>query len=76
MTILNRETMELMEEVAISRSEAEEKARNEITDKDESEEIRSPCRAKKDSILPEAFAMVKETCRRMCSSAWNVVGRK
>ena len=41
---LRQRTMELMEEVAISRSEAEEKARNEITDKDE---------AKKSVLLAE-----------------------
>ncbi|MFQ6604643.1 MAG: preprotein translocase subunit SecA [Fidelibacterota bacterium] len=26
-------------------------------------------------ILPEAFAMVKETCRRMCGSSWMAVGQ-
>ena len=41
---LRQRTMELMEEVAKSRSEAEEKARNEITDKDE---------AKKSVLLAE-----------------------
>ena len=74
---LRQRTMELMEEVAISRSEAEEKARNEITDKDEAKKSVLLAEQKKlDSILPEAFAMVKETCRRMCGSAWNVVGRE
>lgn len=27
-----------------------------------------------DSILPEAFALVKETCRRLCGKKWNVRG--
>jgi preprotein translocase subunit SecA len=27
-----------------------------------------------DDLLPEAFAVVKETCRRLCGTAWDVVG--
>jgi preprotein translocase subunit SecA len=27
-----------------------------------------------DAILPEAFAVVKEACRRLCGQTWNVVG--
>jgi preprotein translocase subunit SecA len=27
-----------------------------------------------DDILPEAFAVVKETCRRLCGQSWDVVG--
>jgi preprotein translocase subunit SecA len=27
-----------------------------------------------DAILPEAYAVVKETCRRLCGQTWNVVG--
>ena len=27
-----------------------------------------------DDILPEAFAVVKETCRRLCGKSWEVVG--
>ncbi|UCD95069.1 MAG: preprotein translocase subunit SecA [Candidatus Zixiibacteriota bacterium] len=27
-----------------------------------------------DDILPEAFAVVKETCRRLCGTSWDVVG--
>ena len=27
-----------------------------------------------DDLLPEAFAVVKETCRRLCGQAWHVVG--
>lgn len=29
-----------------------------------------------DEILPEAFAMVKETCRRLCGQSWRVVGQE
>ncbi len=28
-----------------------------------------------DAILPEAYAVVKETCRRLCGQTWNVVGQ-
>ncbi|MGH7450591.1 MAG: preprotein translocase subunit SecA, partial [bacterium] len=28
-----------------------------------------------DVILPEAYAVVKETCRRLCGQTWNVVGQ-
>ncbi|MCH8012100.1 MAG: preprotein translocase subunit SecA [Candidatus Marinimicrobia bacterium] len=28
-----------------------------------------------DEILPEAFAMVKDTCRRLCGETWKVVGQ-
>ncbi len=27
-----------------------------------------------DAILPDAYAVVKETCRRLCGQTWNVVG--
>ena len=27
-----------------------------------------------DDLLPEAFAAVKETCRRLCGRSWKVVG--
>jgi len=27
-----------------------------------------------DDLLPEAFAVVKETCRRLCGTSWDVVG--
>jgi preprotein translocase subunit SecA len=29
-----------------------------------------------DDLLPEAFAVVKETCRRLCGRSWDVVGIK
>lgn len=29
-----------------------------------------------DDILPEAFAVVKETCQRLCGTSWDVVGIK
>ncbi|MEW5924313.1 MAG: preprotein translocase subunit SecA [Candidatus Zixiibacteriota bacterium] len=29
-----------------------------------------------DDLLPEAFAVVKDTCRRLCNTSWDVVGLK
>ena len=74
---LRQRTIELMDDIQSSREEAESKARDEISDKDEAKNFILRSEQKKlDSILPEAFSMVKETCRRMCGSSWNVVGRE
>ena len=74
---LKQRTIELMDDIQSSREEAESKARDEISDKDEAKNFILRSEQKKlDSILPEAFSMVKETCRRMCGSSWNVVGRE
>ena len=74
---LKQRTLQLMEEVSQSRISSEEIAKKNITDKDEAKKSVLLAEQKKlDSILPEAFAMVKETCRRMCGSSWNVVGRE
>ena len=74
---LKLRTVELKNEIAISRKEAEEKAKEQISDKDEAKKFVLVAEHQKlDSILPEAFAMVKEICRRMCGSSWKVVGRE
>ena len=74
---LRQRTIELMDDIQSSRAEAESKAKDEISDKDEAKNFILRSEQKKlDSILPEAFSMVKETCRRMCGSSWNVVGRE
>ncbi|MEC7901906.1 MAG: preprotein translocase subunit SecA [Candidatus Neomarinimicrobiota bacterium] len=74
---LKQRTIELMDDIQSSREEAESKARDEISDKDEAKNFILRSEQKKlDSILPEAFSMVKETCRRMCGSSWKVVGRE
>ena len=74
---LKQRTVELMDDIQSSREEAESKARDEISDKDEAKNFILRSEQKKlDSILPEAFSMVKETCRRMCGSSWKVVGRE
>ena len=74
---LKQRTLELKNDLALARKEAEEKAKDQITDKDEAKKfILLAEQQKLDSILPEAFAMVKETCRRMCGTSWKVVGRE
>jgi len=74
---LKQRTIELMDDIQSSREEVESKARDEISDKDEAKNFILRSEQKKlDSILPEAFSMVKETCRRMCGSSWKVVGRE
>ena len=56
---------------------AKAKAEKDIIDKDEAKKfILLAEHEKLEQILPEAFAMVKETCRRMCGTSWRVVGRE
>ncbi|MCG3158405.1 MAG: Protein translocase subunit SecA [bacterium] len=40
------------------------------------EEERELLREALDEILPEAYAVVKETCRRLCGRTWKVVGQE
>ncbi len=69
-------TNELKAEVAAAWETAEAKAKKEINDLDERKKfILKAEQDKLDHILPEAFAMVKETCRRMVGDSWKVVGR-
>ena len=68
---------ELHDSVLAVRKEAQAKAKAEISDKDEANKfILMAEHEKLEELLPEAFAMVKETCRRMCGSRWPVVGRE
>ena len=56
---------------------AKAKAEKDNIDKDEAKKfILLAEHEKLEQILPEAFAMVKETCRRMCGTSWRVVGRE
>ena len=41
---------------------------------DDPEERRSREQELLSELLPEAFAVVKETCRRLCGKTWDVVG--
>ena len=74
---LRERTQELKVSIREIRIIAEEKAAKEINDKDEANKfILLAEHDKLEEILPEAFAMVKETCRRMCGTSWKVVGRE
>ena len=74
---LRERTQELKASIREIRIIAEEKAAKEINDKDEAHKfILLAEHDKLEEILPEAFAMVKETCRRMCGTSWKVVGRE
>ena len=67
----------LRESVIAAREAAQAKAEADISDKDEANKyVLLAEHEKLEEILPEAFAMVKETCRRMCGTSWPVVGRE
>ena len=67
----------LRESVIAAREAAQTKADAEILDKDEANKFVLMAEHEKlEEILPEAFAMVKETCLRMCGTSWSVVGRE
>ena len=74
---LKERSQELRATVIEAIEVAKAKAEKDITDKDEAKKfILLAEHEKLEQILPEAFAMVKETCRRMCGTSWHVVGRE
>jgi len=74
---LKERSQELRATVIEAIEVAKAKAEKDITDKDEARKfILLAEHEKLEQILPEAFAMVKETCRRMCGTSWHVVGRE
>ena len=74
---LKERSQELRATVIEAIEVAKIKAEKDITDKDEAKKfILLAEHEKLEQILPEAFAMVKETCRRMCGTSWHVVGRE
>ncbi len=73
---LRERSLELRQDLISNRKKAEKNASNTFTDKDEKTKfILNAEHEKLEEILPEAFAMVKETCKRMCGSSWSVAGR-
>ena len=73
---LRERSLELRQDLISNRKKAEKNASNTFTDKDERIKfILKTEHGKLEEILPEAFAMVKETCKRMCGSNWSVAGR-
>jgi len=74
---LKERSQELRATVIEAIEVAKAKAEKDIIDKDEAKKfILLAEHEKLEQILPEAFAMVKETCRRMCGTSWRVVGRE
>jgi len=66
-------TEELRESVIAARTTAAEEAEKNINDNKERDKfILKAEQDKLDEIMPEAFAMVKDTCRRMVGDIWRV----
>ena len=74
---LKDRSQELRAELIEESNKAKKFASKEFSDKSEQAKYVLEQEHKKlEAILPEAFAMVKETCTRMCGSSWSVVGRE
>ena len=69
-------TNELKEFVINARSEKENSLPSEMDKQQRSHEILKAEQGALGLIMEEAFAMVKETSRRMCGSSWRVSGQK
>ena len=74
--LINR-TGELKIEVASAREVAQKYAKEKITDNEEADQyVLNAEHEKLDEILPEAFAMVKEACKRTMGKSWRVMGQE
>jgi preprotein translocase subunit SecA len=70
-------TKEMRSEVISAREKIEQELSDKRIDKDEAKkQILRAEQKKLDELLPEAFAMVKETCRRLMGQSWRVVGQE
>ena len=70
-------TNELKLEVNSTRDVAQKYAKEKFSDNEDAEKyILNAERDKLDEILPEAFAMVKETCRRTVGNSWRIMGQE
>lgn len=74
--LVNR-TQEIKSEIIAAREKVEKELSGKRTDKEEAKkQILKAEQDKVDEFLPEAFAMVKETCRRLVGTSWRVVGQE
>ena len=73
--LVNR-TNELKEFVINARIDKENSLPSEMDKQQRSNEILKAEQGALGLIMEEAFAMVKETCRRMCGSSWRVSGQE
>ena len=74
--LINR-TQHFKNKILEKRKEAEDHADDQISDKEESKKY--VLKVEQDTLnelLPEAFAMVKETCRRMMGKTYRVMGQE
>ena len=69
-------TREFQEKIRQTRETAEKDADEKgLTDQEKQDHVLEAEQQVLDEILLEAFAMVKETCRRLMGQTWNVVGQ-
>jgi preprotein translocase subunit SecA len=70
-------TSEMRNEIISARAEANEKAKAKGLAIEEFNKVTLEAEtAKLDEFLPEAFAIVKETCRRLMGESWRIVGQE
>ncbi|GIS73124.1 MAG: protein translocase subunit SecA [Candidatus Neomarinimicrobiota bacterium] len=70
-------TGEFKLEVASAREVAQKYAKEKISDNEEADQYILKAEHKKlDEILPEAFAIVKEACRRTMGKSWRIMGQE
>ncbi|MBN2601113.1 MAG: preprotein translocase subunit SecA [Candidatus Marinimicrobia bacterium] len=74
---LRERTAEFQQMLANARKTAEDDVENSTLGRDEQHKrIIKAEQEVLDEILPEAFAMVKDVCRRLVGQEWNIVGQK
>ena len=70
-------TQSMKEEIEAARNEAKEKSTEKRLEKNDLQKaILKAEQDKLDDLLPEAFAIVKETCRRSIGKSWRAVGQE
>ncbi|MBC8323002.1 MAG: preprotein translocase subunit SecA [Candidatus Marinimicrobia bacterium] len=70
-------TSEIRNEIISARTDAKEKAEAKGLETEEFNKVTLEAEtAKLDEFLPEAFAIVKETCRRLMGQSWRIVGQE
>jgi len=74
---LKARTNEMIEEISSSRNQLEIELQEKDTDPEEIKKTVYESEQKiLDSFMIEAFAIVKDTCRRLCGTSWTVAGRE
>ncbi|MCJ7802612.1 MAG: preprotein translocase subunit SecA, partial [Candidatus Marinimicrobia bacterium] len=74
---LVKRTAEMRSEVIATREQLEQEIYAKNNDKKEAfKQSLKAEQAKLEELLPEAFAIVKETCRRLIGQSWRVVGQE